>query len=151
MYDTVDQRAQKALRSIAIAIKPLSKGNSQSEALLEKDLTFIGLYGLIDPPRKEVKKAISECRNAGIKSIMITGDHAKTAEAIAKQINLLPKNGLIVEGYELNQMSPDELSQKIDDIYVFARVTPEHKLKIVKIGRASCRERVKNEEREEYI
>ena len=132
MYDAVDQMAQKALRTIAIAIKPLSKGNSQSEALLEKDLTFIGLYGLIDPPRKEVKKAISECRNAGIKSIMITGDHAKTAEAIAKQINLLPKNGLIVEGYELNQMSADELSQKIDDIYVFARVTPEHKLKIVK-------------------
>src|SRR5699024_7874786 len=78
------------------------------------------------------KKAISECRSAGIKSVMITGDHAKTAEAIARQINLLPENGLIVEGYELNQMSADELSQKIADIYVFARVTREHKLKIVK-------------------
>lgn len=123
---------EKALRTIAIAMKPISKNDTLEPAFLETDLTFIGLFGMIDPPRKEVKSAIQECRQAGIKTVMITGDHAKTAQAIASQINLLPENGLILEGYELNQMSSSELAHIIDDVYVFARVTPEHKLKIVK-------------------
>ena len=124
--------ADKALRTIAIGIKPLPKNESLEEVFLEKDLTFIGLYGLIDPPRKEVKTAIEECRQAGIKTVMITGDHVKTAHAIAKNINLLPENGMILEGHQLNKMSVTELEDIIDDTYVFARVTPEHKLKIVK-------------------
>ncbi len=124
--------ANKALRTIAIGIKSLSGNVSLQAASLEDDLTFIGLYGLMDPPRKEVKTAIRECREAGIKTVMITGDHVNTAKAIAKNLNLLPDGGLVLEGYQLNRMSTEELSNVIEDTYVFARVTPEHKLKIVK-------------------
>ncbi|WP_212919584.1 calcium-translocating P-type ATPase, SERCA-type [Ornithinibacillus bavariensis] len=132
----IDQMADKALRTIAISMRPLSKDVSLDSAFLEKDLTFIGLYGMIDPPRKEVKAAIAECREAGIKTVMITGDHVKTARAIAKDLNLLPDNGLVLEGSELNKMSVEELENIIEDVYVFARVTPEHKLKIVKAFQA---------------
>ncbi|SHF50181.1 calcium-translocating P-type ATPase, SERCA-type [Ornithinibacillus halophilus] len=128
----VNSMADKALRTIAISMKPLSKEDSMDDHFLEKDLTFIGLYGMIDPPRKEVKPAIEECRQAGIKTVMITGDHVKTATAIAKRLNLLPDDGLVLEGHELNKMSVEELEDIIEDVYVFARVTPEHKLKIVK-------------------
>jgi len=127
----IDQMASDALRTIMICVKPLKNNSSLDIALLEKDLTFVGVYGMIDPPRQEVKSAIKECRQAGIKSVMITGDHAQTARAIAHDINLLPKDGLVLEGADLNQMNTDELEHIIDDVYVFARVTPEHKLKIV--------------------
>ncbi|WP_163970718.1 calcium-translocating P-type ATPase, SERCA-type [Oceanobacillus halotolerans] len=128
----IDQMADKALRTIAIGMKPLAKQDSLETAFIEKDLTFIGLFGMMDPPRKEVKSAIEECKAAGIKTVMITGDHKKTASAIAHQLNLLPEDGLVLEGYQLNQMSVTELEDIIDQVYVFARVTPEHKLKIVK-------------------
>ncbi|MEN2766507.1 calcium-translocating P-type ATPase, SERCA-type [Ornithinibacillus xuwenensis] len=128
----IDDMAEKALRTIAISMKQLSKDVSLETGFLEKDLTFIGLYGMIDPPRKEVRHAIEECRQAGIKTVMITGDHVKTARAIAKNLRLLPDDGLVLEGQQLNQMSTDELEEMIEDVYVFARVTPEHKLKIVK-------------------
>ncbi|OZU90378.1 ATPase [Virgibacillus indicus] len=128
----INSMADKALRTIAIGMKPISRDVPLDSAFLEKDLTIIGLFGMIDPPRKEVKSAIEECRQAGIKTVMITGDHVKTARAIAKNLNLLPENGLVVEGYQLNQMSMNELEDVIEDTYVFARVTPEHKLKIVK-------------------
>jgi len=127
----INKMADKALRTIAIGMKSISKQESLEPAFLEKNLTFIGLYGMIDPPRKEVKQAIKECRQAGIKTVMITGDHVKTAHAIAKKLNLIPEDGLIIEGSKLNQMSVSELKEIIDDTYVFARVTPEHKLKIV--------------------
>ncbi|WP_236686916.1 calcium-translocating P-type ATPase, SERCA-type [Ornithinibacillus contaminans] len=128
----IDYMADKALRTIAISMKPLAKDVTLESAFLEKDLTFIGLFGMIDPPRKEVKAAIEECRQAGIKTVMITGDHVKTATAIAKKLELLPEGGLVLEGQQLNQMSVAELEDVIEDVYVFARVTPEHKLKIVK-------------------
>ncbi|RDW20814.1 calcium-translocating P-type ATPase, SERCA-type [Oceanobacillus arenosus] len=128
----INRMASKALRTIAIGIRTLSKNESLDASFLEKELTFIGLYGMIDPPRKEVKFAIEECRQAGIKTVMITGDHVNTARAIAKNLNLLPENGLVIEGHQLNQMSLAELEEVIEDTYVFARVTPEHKLKIVK-------------------
>jgi Ca2+-transporting ATPase len=128
----IDNMAAKALRTIAIAIRPISNNDSLNSAFLEKDLTFIGLYGMIDPPRKEVKSAIEECNEAGIKTVMITGDHVKTAQAIAENLNLLPEKGLVLEGYQLNEMSKEQLENVIEDTYVFARVTPEHKLKIVK-------------------
>ncbi|MFA1818628.1 calcium-translocating P-type ATPase, SERCA-type [Virgibacillus oceani] len=128
----IDSMAAKALRTIAIAMRPISKNDSLNTAFLEKDLTFVGLYGMIDPPRKEVKSAIEECNEAGIKTVMITGDHVKTAQAIAQNLNLLPDNGMVLEGYQLNEMSTEQLENVIDDTYVFARVTPEHKLKIVK-------------------
>ncbi|MFS0672377.1 calcium-translocating P-type ATPase, SERCA-type [Ornithinibacillus sp. 179-J 7C1 HS] len=127
----IDSMAEKALRTIAISMRPLSTDISLDSTFLEKDLTFIGLFGMIDPPRKEVRAAISECREAGIKTVMITGDHVKTARAIAKDLNLLPDNGLVIEGSQLNQMSTEDLEDIIEDVYVFARVTPEHKLKIV--------------------
>lgn len=128
----IDYMADKALRTIAISMKPLAKDVTLESAFLEKDLTFIGLFGMIDPPRKEVKAAIEECRQAGIKTVMITGDHVKTATAIAKKLELLPEGGLVLEGQQLNQMSVAELEDVIEDVYVFARVTPELKLKIVK-------------------
>lgn len=98
----------------------------------EKDLTMLGLSGIIDPPRPEVRQAIKECREAGIKTVMITGDHVETAKAIAKDLRLLPKSGKIMDGKMLNELSEEELSHVVEDVYVFARVSPEHKLKIVK-------------------
>lgn len=127
----IDDMAEQALRTIAIAVKPLTNGDTMDTAFVETELTLVGLYGIIDPPRKEVKQAIAECRNAGIKTVMITGDHVNTARAIAKNLELLPENGLVLEGSQLNQMSAEELRDCIDLVYVFARVTPEHKLKIV--------------------
>jgi Ca2+-transporting ATPase len=128
----VDEMASDAYRVIGIAIKPLTKQQANDDVLLEKDLTFIGLFGMIDPPRQEVKPAILASRQAGIKTVMITGDHVHTARAIAEDLDLLPKSGRVVTGSELNQMGQYDLEQEIDDIYVFARVTPEHKLRIVK-------------------
>ncbi|WP_164669063.1 calcium-translocating P-type ATPase, SERCA-type [Virgibacillus doumboii] len=128
----INDMAQKALRTLAVGMKPIQKDDPLNTASLEKDLTFVGLYGMMDPPRKEVKAAIEECREAGIKTVMITGDHEKTARAIATNLNLLPENGMVLDGYQLNQMSVSELRDVIDQVYVFARVTPEHKLKIVK-------------------
>lgn len=87
---------------------------------------------MIDPPRPEVRQAIKECREAGIKTVMITGDHVETAKAIAKDLRLLPKKGRVMDGKTLNELTEKELIETVDDVYVFARVSPEHKLKIVK-------------------
>ncbi|MGG2064786.1 calcium-translocating P-type ATPase, SERCA-type [Bacillus sp. S14(2024)] len=123
----------QALRTIAVAFKPLKTADHiQSEQEAERDLMFIGLQGMIDPPRPEVKRAVQECRDAGIKTIMITGDHKVTAMAIAEQLGILPPGGRVVEGIELANMSVEELEDIVDETYVFARVSPEHKLKIVK-------------------
>ncbi|MEI4802666.1 calcium-translocating P-type ATPase, SERCA-type [Bacillus sp. FJAT-51639] len=123
----------QALRTIAIAFKPLkTTDHLQSEREAEQDLMFIGLQGMIDPPRPEVKQAVQECKDAGIKTIMITGDHKVTAMAIAEQLGILSHGGRVVEGIELANMSIEELEDIVDETYVFARVSPEHKLKIVK-------------------
>lgn len=127
----VDDMAANALRTIAICIKPLSTELTRNHQSIENNLTFVGLAGIIDPPRKEVKQAIKACKDAGIKTVMITGDHAKTATAIAKQLHLINKEDAVLTGYQLNQMSDQALTEKIDDIHVFARVTPTHKLRIV--------------------
>src|SRR5699024_923248 len=131
----MDEMAQKALRIIAVSVKKLPKYenvNITDTAMLENDLTFIGLYGLQDPPRKNVKKAIMQCKEAGIKTVMITGDHKKTAMAIGKEVGLFEHNDLVLDGSELNEMSTNELANIINRVAIFARVTPEHKLKIVK-------------------
>lgn len=129
----IESLASQALRTIAIAFKPLSSTERiETSYEAEKDLVFIGLQGMIDPPRPEVKQAVKECRDAGIKTVMITGDHVITAKAIAKQLNILPTNGKVLEGRELSSLSVEELEEIVDDVYVFARVSPEHKLKIVK-------------------
>ncbi|MGM0948554.1 MAG: calcium-translocating P-type ATPase, SERCA-type [Bacillota bacterium] len=124
--------ASQALRTIAVACKPIKAGETPSMEQAEKDLTMLGLSGIIDPPRPEVRQAIKECREAGIKTVMITGDHLETAKAIAKDLRLLPKSGKIMDGQMLNELSQEELSHVVEDVYVFARVSPEHKLKIVK-------------------
>nr|WP_255639798.1 calcium-translocating P-type ATPase, SERCA-type [Aquibacillus saliphilus] len=128
----IDKMAGQALRTIAVCVKSVKPNQQFDDVLLEKDLTFIGINGMIDPPRKEVKDAIRECNDAGIKTVMITGDHAKTAHAIAKQLELIPNHGKVLEGHQVSRMTEEQLSDIIEDVYVFARVTPEHKLKIVK-------------------
>ncbi|WP_255421348.1 MULTISPECIES: calcium-translocating P-type ATPase, SERCA-type [Paraliobacillus] len=129
--EKLDRMTEQALRTIAICVKPIKTDMSFDHTSIENNLTFVGLVGMMDPPRKEVKKAIKACKNAGIKTVMITGDHAKTAEAIAKQLDILPLGGQVLNGYELNHMSEMELADRVDNVYVFARVTPAHKLKIV--------------------
>ncbi|QHQ58749.1 calcium-translocating P-type ATPase, SERCA-type [Bacillus velezensis] len=124
--------ASQALRTIAIAYKPLKPGEKPTMEQAEKNLTMLGLSGMIDPPRPEVRQAIKECREAGIKTVMITGDHVETAKAIAKDLRLLPKKGRVMDGKALNELTEKELIETVDDVYVFARVSPEHKLKIVK-------------------
>ncbi|OIK15221.1 calcium-translocating P-type ATPase, SERCA-type [Bacillus sp. MUM 13] len=129
----VDGLAEQALRTIAVGYKPISSGTvllDESEA--EKDLIFMGLQGMIDPPRPEVKQAVKECREAGIRTVMITGDHAATAKAIARQLGILRGKEKVMEGRMLSNMSIEELENTVEDVAVFARVSPEHKLKIVK-------------------
>ncbi|CAH2713320.1 Calcium-transporting ATPase [Neobacillus rhizosphaerae] len=133
VQEAIDGLASQALRTIAIAFKPIPASTiilSEQEA--EKKLTFIGVQGMIDPPRPEVKEAVKECKEAGIKTIMITGDHVITAKAIASQLGILTKNSKVLDGKALSQMSVEELEEVVDDVSVFARVSPEHKLKIVK-------------------
>ncbi len=127
------QMAQKALRVIAVAYKDLdtlpSKIDSQN---IENNLTFVGLIGMIDPPREGVKEAVKVCKNSGIKTVMITGDHLETAKAIAKDLGILEQKDMAITGQELDKMSQNQLEKKIRDYSVFARVTPEHKVRIVK-------------------
>ncbi|ATH91367.1 calcium-translocating P-type ATPase, SERCA-type [Bacillus glycinifermentans] len=127
----LEMLASQALRTIAVAYKPVKESANLSIEKAESDLTFIGLMGMIDPPRPEVKQAIKECRDAGIKTVMITGDHVTTAQAIAKQLGLLPRGGKVMDGQTLNELTQEELTEIVEDVYVFARVSPEHKLKIV--------------------
>lgn len=98
----------------------------------ECGLTLMGLEGIIDPPRSEVKAAVEKCKQAGIKTVMITGDHMATAKAIATQLGIYQENSKIMDGKTLAKMSVDELEEIVEDVAVFARVSPEHKLKIVK-------------------
>lgn len=123
----------RALRVIAVAFKNLPKFDSKSaNKSLEDDLTFIGLIGMIDPPRQEVKEAVRICRQAGIKPVMITGDHILTAKAIAKELGILTGQTEAITGEELSKMSDERLHKTISRFSVFARVTPEHKVRIVK-------------------
>lgn len=134
----VDELAANALRTLAVAFKPLKQDHALFfEHQVESNLTFVGMAGMIDPPRPEAKKAIRACHDAGIKTMMITGDHLATATAIAKELGILPPNGKTLVGRDLERMSVEELKDQIEDIYVFARVSPEHKLKIVKALQAN--------------
>ncbi len=120
--------AEKALRVLAYAQK-LVQDKPDTESL-ESDLTFIGLTGMIDPPREEVKDAVAQCLTAGITPVMITGDHKLTACAIAKELNIL-RGGEAITGAELSEMSDEALYERVQDIQVYARVSPEHKVRIV--------------------
>ena len=130
--------AKNALRVIAVAYKDINnlptKINSSS---IENNLNFVGLIGMIDPPRDGVKEAVQTCKNAGIKTVMITGDHIETAKAIAKELEILGKNDLAITGQELDKISQKQLEENIEKYSVFARVTPEHKVRIVKAWQAT--------------
>lgn len=120
-----------ALRVLASAYKPLSSPHIEIDSL-EKDLIFIGLMGMIDPPRENVKDSIAECKKSGIRTVMITGDHKNTAFAIAKELGIADNESQAIFGAELDKMPEEELSSRIENLRVFARVSPEHKVKIVK-------------------
>lgn len=124
--------ADKALRVLAVAIR---KWDKMPETIdfdtVENHLTFVGLVGMIDPPRPEAKDAIATARKAGVRTIMITGDHINTASAIAKELGILTEGTRAVSGTELNNMSDEELMEHIEEFSVYARVAPEHKVRIV--------------------
>ena len=125
--------ANNALRVLGFAYKELNTIPNEEEIKeLEKDLIFIGMVGMIDPPREEAKEAVKKCKTAGIKPIMITGDHKLTATAIAKQLGILENDTEAITGAELEQMPQSELEKNIENYSVYARVSPEHKVRIVK-------------------
>ena len=130
IIDVNMELSQNGLRVLAFAYKELP---SVKDITIEDEFgyTFIGLISMIDPPRVESAEAVKDCISAGIKPIMITGDHKITASAIAKQIGILREGDMAIEGLELNRMSEDELMEKLEHISVYARVSPEHKIRIV--------------------
>ena len=128
------EMAKDALRVLAMAYKELDHEPTDEEMKnIEQDLTFVGMVGMIDPPREEVKAAVEKCKTAGIKTVMITGDHIITAKAIAKEIGILGRDELAITGNELDKLTDNELVKNIMNYSVFARVTPEHKVRIVKL------------------
>ncbi|MGI6255054.1 MAG: cation-translocating P-type ATPase [Acutalibacter sp.] len=128
-----DSMSEKALRVLAIAYKEIDAVPQTPTAEdLENDLTFMGLVGMIDPPRPEAKKAVAVCRKAGIKPIMITGDHIVTASAIARELGILQETDRAITGAQLDAMTDRELDAQVETIGVYARVSPENKIRIVK-------------------
>ncbi|MDE2180707.1 MAG: cation-translocating P-type ATPase [candidate division NC10 bacterium] len=125
ILETARRMASEALRVLAVASKP-----SATRENAEHDMTFLGLVGMIDPPRPEAKAAIETCEHAGIKPVMITGDHPLTAQAVARELGLL-KTGRVVTGAELEAMSEAEFECEVENIDVYARVSPAHKLRVV--------------------
>jgi len=126
-----DRLAQDGQRVLGVAFRPLtSEPQEVDEAALERELTFIGLVGMMDPPRPEVKEAVQICRSAGIRPVMITGDHPLTAQHIAHALDIAT-NGSALTGQDLARLSLEELEDIVEEVPVYARVSPEHKLKIV--------------------
>ena len=128
-----EEMSKDALRVLAIAIKEIDTVSQEpSQEELEYGLTFVGLIGMIDPPRPEAKDAVEVSKKAGIKTVMITGDHVVTAAAIAKQLGIYSDGDRAITGKELDAMSDEELEEHIEEISVYARVSPENKIRIVK-------------------
>ena len=128
-----EQMAKSALRVLAMAYRELDYKPSEEEIKeLEQGLNFIGMVGMIDPPREEAKQAVEKCKTAGIKTVMITGDHKITATAIAKQLGILKEESEAITGAELQKMTDEQLFEKVKHYSVYARVSPEHKVRIVK-------------------
>ena len=133
-----EKMAKEALRVLAFAYKELDHMPSKTEMkTIENDLIFIGMVGMIDPPRIEAKKAVEKCKKAGIKTVMITGDHKITAVAIAKKLGILKDESEALTGTELEKMTDEELTKNVRKYSVYARVSPEHKVKIVKAWQAN--------------
>ena len=132
------EMAKDALRVLAMAYKELDHEPTDEEMKnIEQDLTFVGMVGMIDPPREEVKAAVEKCKTAGIKTVMITGDHKITAVAIAKALGILENDDEALTGAELEEMSDEDLTKNIRKYSVYARVSPEHKVRIVKAWQAN--------------
>ena len=128
-----DEMSREALRVLAVGYRVLDKlPEEATPETLEDKLTFIGLVGMIDPPRPEAAAAVAVCREAGIKPVMITGDHVVTAQAIAKQLDIFREGDMALTGPQLDEMSDEELDANIEHISVYARVSPENKIRIVK-------------------
>jgi Ca2+-transporting ATPase len=132
-----EQMASEALRVLGVAYReldfdPNSLGGEKAHELIEGGLIFLGLLGMIDPPREEAKLANEKCMRAGIKTIMITGDHKLTAVAVAKEIGMMNEGDLALTGEEMNKMSDEEFERIVEHVRVYARVSPEHKMRIVK-------------------
>jgi Ca2+-transporting ATPase len=134
--------AKQALRNLGFAYREFPEEMHNCDESMEKDFVFIGIMGMIDPPREEVKDAIFTCRKAGIEVVMVTGDHKLTATAVAKELNLLGENdeeGRVLTGEELENMSDEQLNEKVGKIAIYARVSPEHKMRIVKAWKSRGR------------
>ena len=133
-----NEMASSALRVLAMAYKELDhKPTNEEMSSMESDLIYIGMVGMIDPPRLEVKDAVAKCKKAGIKTVMITGDHKATAIAIAKTLGILENEDEAITGLELEEMSQEELEKNVRKYSVYARVSPEHKVRIVKAWQAN--------------
>ncbi len=129
----VEKMSENALRVLAVAYKEIDEiPETPTSENLESELTFMGLVGMIDPPRPEAKVAVATCRRAGIKPIMITGDHVVTASAIARELGILEEGDRAITGAELDAMNDSELDAQVEEISVYARVSPENKIRIVK-------------------
>jgi Ca2+-transporting ATPase len=131
--DSIVAMAQSGERLLAFGYRRLPAASKLEKNELEQNLVFVGIVGFIDPPRKEVKGAIRRCQEAGIKVVMITGDHPETARAIAAQVGI--NNSRVLTGTEISKMKDEELKQALKDTFVFARVTPEDKLRLVRLFR----------------
>ncbi|QRF23786.1 calcium-translocating P-type ATPase, SERCA-type [Alicyclobacillus sp. TC] len=132
-----DRFANEALRNLAFAYKMFPSQEAAMAGDWESDLVFVGLCGMMDPPREEAYEAILKCREAGIRTVMITGDHQQTATAIAKKLTILPEGGKVLTGAELDKLSDEDLLRLAKQTFVYARVSPEHKLRIVRALQAN--------------
>jgi Ca2+-transporting ATPase len=132
VLNQTETMASMAYRNLAVAYRPVQADRNLLNEKEEDHLIFIGILGMMDPPRPEVLPAIQKCHTAGIKTVMITGDHKTTAVAVARMLRLLPSGGSVITGSELDELSDSRLARLAEDIYVYARVTPEHKLRIVR-------------------
>ena len=137
ILDVNEQMASSALRVLAMAYRRVPDDlNEFNEKTVEDDLVFVGLQGMIDPPREEAIEANKQCVKAGIKTVMITGDHKLTAVAVAKEIGMMKEDSLVLTGVELDAKSDEEFEKVVENVVVYARVSPEHKLRIVKALKA---------------
>jgi Ca2+-transporting ATPase len=135
----IEVMALQALRNLGFAFKELPETLTEFDESIEEGFIFVGIMGMIDPPRPEVKNAIETCRKAGIRVVMITGDHKLTATAVAKELNLLGEDdpdGKVLTGAELEQMTDQQLVDVVEKVVIYARVAPEHKVRIVKAWKA---------------
>ncbi|HZW83486.1 MAG TPA: calcium-translocating P-type ATPase, SERCA-type [Candidatus Deferrimicrobium sp.] len=131
-----DKLAGEALRVLALAYRDLPSNATLEPDNTETGLTFLGLAGMIDPPRPSARKAIDVCKRAGIKPVMITGDHRLTAQAVARELGIVDRADEVITGPELDELSDEQLSCRVNDLSVYARVSPKHKLRIVKALKA---------------